>query len=308
MKKEKKSRRKRRLRTLANRLGWLAALVLIAILRRCAFGAALSLGAAAGRLAFMLSGSERRHALSNLAAAFPGMPEAERREIAARSFSNMGASAAAAVSFSFMSDEEAGRRVANLGEIVAQLNGVLSRGKGLIALTGHLGCWEALAGLPTRRLECGVNVVANRLNYGPFNDLLEKFRASWGLKTIYLSESPREIARALRRNEIVGLLPDQDISFLPGVFVDFFGRPAWTPVGPVLTAKLSGSPVYPYFLVREGRGFRFVWGEEIPMVFAGRRKEDLLENTKRWSAVFESFIRRYPDQWAWNHRRWKTRP
>jgi len=218
----------------------------------------------------------------------------------------MGISGCTALVLPGMSEKQLRRHLVNYDEYMARLGEIMSRGLGLIAITGHLGNWESLAGIGSRRFPA--NVVANRLNSPGFNDLLQKLRRASGLRVIFLSESPREIVRALKRREIVGLLPDQDIRYLPGVWVDFFGAPAYTPVGPVLAARLSGAPVYPFFLLRDGARFRFAWGDEIPMVFTGDRKVDLLKNTTAWMRVMENLVRRYPDQWSWNHRRWKTQP
>jgi KDO2-lipid IV(A) lauroyltransferase len=153
-----------------------------------------------------------------------------------------------------------------------------------------------------------LNVVANRFSFEPFNRLTEELRSAGHGKVIYLNENPREIIRALRRSEIVAILPDLDIRRIPGTFVTFFGRPAWTPIGPVLTGKVSGAPLVPYFMVREGAKYRVLIGDPIRLSFEGDRRLDAYRNTQRWSDVYEAYIRRYPDQWAWNHLRWNTRP
>ena len=64
----------------------------------------------------------------------------------------------------------------------------------------------------------------------------------------------------------------------------------------------------PFFLVRRGRKYHVEIGERIPLEFTGDRVRDLRENTRRWSDAYEALIRRYPDQWGWNHLRWNTRP
>jgi KDO2-lipid IV(A) lauroyltransferase len=196
--------------------------------------------------------------------------------------------------------------VDNAREFTDHLRSFLPEGKGLIAMTGHLGNWEMMGMLGAKAIT--LSVVANRFSFEPFNRVVERLRAAGGMKTIYLNESPRDIVRALQRNETVGILPDQDIRRIPGTFVRFFGRPAWTPIGPVLTAKLSGAPMNPYFMVRKGRTYHVEIGERIRLEFTGDRVRDLRENTQRWSDAYEAFIRKYPDQWGWNHLRWNTKP
>lgn len=306
MKRPRKSRRKRILRTAANYLAWALARLVLFGLERSPFRAAHALGRLAGLLGFHLAGQERRRALRHLARAFPERSALDRRRLARRSFENMAVSACTALVLPRLPERLLRRHVHNYDDYMRRLDRLMAGGRGFIALTGHLGNWESLAALGARRFPC--NVVANRLGFEPFNRLLERMRTAAGLRIIYLSESPRSIVRALERGEIVGLLPDQDIRFLPGVFVDFFGEPAWTPVGPVLVARLSGAPLVPFFLLHEGRGFRAAWTDPVPMVFTGQRRRDLQANTERWSRVIEDTVRRHPDQWAWNHRRWKTRP
>jgi KDO2-lipid IV(A) lauroyltransferase len=306
VKRTKPSRRKRRFRTLANLTGYGLARLLSPVLERLPVRAARFAGRWGGVLAFHLARRERRRALHNLRHAFPDLPGVARRRIARRSFENMGMAGACSLAIVGIGEKELRRWVVNLDDYFQRLGEILEQGRGFIALTAHLGLWESLAGIGARRYT--VNVVANRLNFPKFNNLLERFRSRSGLRVIYLSESPREIVRALRRGEVVGLLPDQDIRHLPGVFVEFFGRPAYTPVGPVLTARVSRAPLVPFFMIHEGKGFRMLWEDPVDLAFTGDRKKDLLRNTQRWSRVFERTIRRYPEQWAWNHNRWKTKP
>ena len=129
------------------------------------------------------------------------------------------------------------------------------------------------------------------------------------MRTIYGEEAARELSRLLRKNEIVGILPDQDINSLKGVFVDFFGRPAYTPVAPVRLALSTGSPIVVNFLIRQPSGrYRLVLGEVIRPKIEATRDEAVRKYTEAWMKQFEEVIRRYPDQWAWMHNRWKTRP
>jgi KDO2-lipid IV(A) lauroyltransferase len=130
-----------------------------------------------------------------------------------------------------------------------------------------------------------------------------------GLTTIYRDESPRELLRRLHRNEVIGILPDQDIDSLNGIFVEFFGRPAYTPVAPAKLALACRAPILPNFLVRlPGGRYRILVEDPIrPEEYAGR--PDAVEAvTTAWMKACEKVIRRYPDQWSWMHDRWKTRP
>ncbi|MDD5436688.1 MAG: lysophospholipid acyltransferase family protein, partial [Candidatus Omnitrophica bacterium] len=92
-----------------------------------------------------------------------------------------------------------------------------------------------------------------------------------------------------------------------GVFVDFFGRQAYTPTGPVVLARASGAVLLPVFIIREGRRHTISIEEPVELVDTGNKEADLISNTQKWSNVVESYVRRYPDQWVWMHRRWKTK-
>jgi KDO2-lipid IV(A) lauroyltransferase len=266
-----------------------------------------NLGELCGILAYFLARADRARALRNLEQAFPGArTRSERRRVVWNLFRNTGRNAAEAIAATKLSTPDLERQVINFRQARDHLLSIVAEGKGQIIMSGHLGNWELLGSLGARYTP--TNVVANRLHFEPFNQLAERFRRAARMNTIYLGESPREVLRALKKGEIVAILPDQDIRRLPGTFVEFFGTPAWTPIGPVLVARLSGSPMVPWFLVRRGRRYFVEFGDRIPQASTGDANRDIDENTRRWTEVYEGCIRRYPDQWAWTHPRWKTRP
>jgi KDO2-lipid IV(A) lauroyltransferase len=119
----------------------------------------------------------------------------------------------------------------------------------------------------------------------------------------------RAMIRSLKRNEIVGILIDQNVAWYEGVFVDYFGRPACTTDGLALLALHTGAPVLPGYIVRlhDGR-YRLVIGPEVEVTRTGDWDADVLVNTQRFTKVIEETVRQYPDQWFWVHQRWKTKP
>ncbi len=133
-------------------------------------------------------------------------------------------------------------------------------------------------------------------------------RARYGAKLYPKSRAMRKILRSMRNKELVGFLLDQNTNVQSGVFVDFFGKPACTHNGMAVIALGTDAPVISAFLVREGTGFRVEFGPEIPLIRTGNKEKDIVENTRQYNRVLESIILRYPDQWFWVHRRWKTRP
>jgi KDO2-lipid IV(A) lauroyltransferase len=124
---------------------------------------------------------------------------------------------------------------------------------------------------------------------------------------IYRDESPRKMLKTLKKNWIVGIVADQDVDSVDGVFVNFFGHQAYTPSGPVALARASGAVLLPVFIIREGDGHTIAIDEPIELRDTDDKEADLIYNTQKWSNVVESYIRKYPDQWVWMHRRWKTK-
>ena len=120
--------------------------------------------------------------------------------------------------------------------------------------------------------------------------------------------SPKKILKILRRNEMLGILADQDMDSVDGVFVDFFGQPAYTPKAPVAIALASKAPLVPCFMIREEKGHRLIIEDPVELEEKGSREETIAFNTEKWSKIIESCIKRYPEQWVWMHRRWKTKP
>jgi KDO2-lipid IV(A) lauroyltransferase len=118
----------------------------------------------------------------------------------------------------------------------------------------------------------------------------------------------RAILEALRRNSICIALVDQDTG-KDGVFVPFFNKPAWTQSGSARIAMKTGAALVPAFMVRGAAGlFEAHVEPEIEVSQTGDAERDVLETVRRYTAVVETYVRDYPDQWMWMHQRWKTRP
>jgi KDO2-lipid IV(A) lauroyltransferase len=155
-----------------------------------------------------------------------------------------------------------------------------------------------------------VSVVATPVYDDRIDQRLGRARAIHGIETIRRGSAPagRQLLSALRRNALLGMLIDQDTD-VEGVFVPFFGRLAYTPVGAAALALRMDARVLCGFLVREGAArHRVVLEGPIELARSGDADRDALENTARLTNLIERHIRAYPDQWIWFHRRWKRRP
>lgn len=180
---------------------------------------------------------------------------------------------------------------------------------GWIAITGHVGNWELLGSWFAAHSRGGrCHAVAKRMPNARLNALVEDLRRRFGIEPLYRDDAASKPVHLLKSGGALVLVPDQDIRSMAGVFVDFFGRPAWTPVGPARLAYAANVPIWGGFFVREGEGFRIVPMEPIRPDVTRPKDAEVLRMTKAWSAQFEAIIRRYPEQWPWYHDRWKTKP
>jgi KDO2-lipid IV(A) lauroyltransferase len=270
---------------------------------------ALRLGAWLGEIFYLLDRRDRRIALFNLKIAFPEKDAAEHRRILRASCRNLGRVAA---EFCHLQRLDAGRlsRVVSFDDRAAWEHAIERAGRqGAVILTAHFGNWELLAyahGL----LGHPVTLVHRAMRNAVFDRAITAVRSTAGTRAIKKRAAAKEALRTLKQHGILAIPADQNQVFSYGVFVDFFGVPACTTAGPARLAMLTGAPVIPVFLVREGESsrHRIEVLPDVEMVVTGDRGADILENTWRCTAVIEDLIRRHPEQWIWFHKRWKTRP
>lgn len=264
-----------------------------------------AIGAFLGRCAFLILPKYRRLAINNLRMVFGGEKSAEAiRRIAARVFENLGRNACEVINFPKINRQNIGRFVRVEGiEIVDRS---FKRGKGTIILASHFGNWEFL-GMTFRVMGYPGVTIGRKIYFYKYDQFLNALRKSQDVNVIYRDDSPRKMLRTLKDNKILGIVADQDVDSVDGVFVNFFGIPAYTPTGPVALAKASGAAIIPCFMIREGPGHVLKIEEPVELVDTGNREADIVTNTQKWSDVVESYIRKYPDHWVWMHRRWKTK-
>lgn len=270
----------------------------------------LRLTTTVAELVYHLDGYHRRIMWDNLRLAFPQWTDAERNRVARESFRNLGRLLTDVCRLPRLRHD-------NIAEIVRYdpthgLDNFLkarAKGRGVLFLTGHFSSWElipfaqALYGYPLK-------FVVRPLDNAYLDQLLTRYRCLSGNMPIAKKNALRPMLQALRHGEAVGLLIDQGVQAHEGVFVDFFGKPACTTTAPALLALRTGAAVIPAHLVRnEGEEtYRMVFYEELEVIQTGDKAQDILDNTQRFTRAIERMIRRYPDQWLWGHRRWKTQP
>jgi len=180
-------------------------------------------------------------------------------------------------------------------------------GKGGLILTGHFGNWELMSVAVASRFG-NAAVVVRPMDFAPLDRLMVELRSRYGTEIIPKQRSMRRLLAALKEDKFLGILLDQNVDWYEGVFVDFFGRPAATNKGLALAALKTGAPVIPVFSVRQRDGrFRIIFEREVDLIRSGDRQRDVEENTALFTRIIEGYVRKYPEQWFWFHRRWKTK-
>lgn len=269
-------------------------------------GIGLKIGQGLGRLTFYLLRKERERAFFNLGAAFgEGKSSRDREIIAKRVFENLGKNFVETISLPKFNRDNIDKYVRCQGlDIIDRL---IQEKRGGIVLSAHFGNWELLAHYFAIKGYC-VNVIARRLRMEYFEVFLDTIRKKHGVNILYRDASAKDVLTLLKKNEFVGIMPDQDMDSISGVFVDFFGRAAYTPDGPALLNMLTGVPIIPCFIIRKAFGHEIVIERPLELNLSGEKSKDVVNTTQRYTKVIENYIRRFPEQWVWFHERWKTRP
>lgn len=266
----------------------------------------LRIGQFLGISAFYILRDSRTKALNNIEIAFNNSKSTEEREIIIRQvFENLGKNLVEVVSLAKFNRGNIDKYIGCKGlEIIEHLIG---QGKGGIILSAHFGNWELMAHYFAIK-GYKVNVIARRVRMEQFENFLKRVRKRHGVNILYRDTSAKDVMALLKKNEFVGVMPDQDMDSVSGVFVDFFGRKAYTPNSPAVLNFLTKAPIIPCFMVRKAFGHEILIGNPIKLSSTGDRHKDILENTQRCTKVTEDYIRQFPSQWVWFHERWKTQP
>jgi len=268
---------------------------------------ARAVGIALGLTVFRLHRRLREVGMRNLALAFPQMPAEERRRIVRGEYISLGRQLAEVCLFPRYT-------CANVTDVVVydgleNYQKAFARGKGVLFLTGHLGGWElsafahSLQGHP-------LWIVMRPLDNPYIDRLVQSYRTMHGNKTVSKDDFIRGLLAAMRAGEVVGILMDTNMTPPQGVFVNFFGVPAYTASGLARIALRTDAAVVPTFTTwqKDIGKYTLRFDPALELIRTGDNEADIVANTALFTSVIESFIRRYPDQWLWLHRRWKTRP
>jgi len=243
---------------------------------------------------------------TNLTLAFGDTRTSEEIEIMTKAcYLHLGSCMAEFMRLPNMTDEE----LCELAELRGKehIDAALADGKGVILLTGHLGNWE-IAGSRIAAEGYPLSVIARAQRDTAITDHVRRTRETLGMRVLHRDVAVRQSMRALRHNELVGILLDQNAGD-DGIFVDFFGHLASTAPGAAAFALRTEAAVLPTFDWRRADHTHVVEvSAPVPLIRSGDRNKDLRINTSRYTKIIEQQIRAHPEQWLWLHKRWKARP
>ncbi len=269
-------------------------------------GSALAFGRGLGWVFGSLIRYHRRDAREALKRSFPEMTPAAIEKIIRSMYSHLGMNIIESARMASLKDSYVKQHIRCTGtEIVEK---VLSEGRGALALTAHVGNWEIASALLPRILGIKMSIVAKPIKGRGLDSYVRETRSRFGLQILSAKGSYRDCLRALRENQLIGFVLDQNMIRREGEFVEFFGRPACTTLGLAHLAARTGAPVIPIFARRYDTASHEI--KIYPPLEPPRDKEreSLIEATKKYTAFIEQVIRRHPEQWIWIHRRWRTTP
>jgi KDO2-lipid IV(A) lauroyltransferase len=289
------------------RLEHAAALCTLKMLGLLPRSAARWMAARFAAILFRVNPSWRRVALLNLRLAFPERSEEERERVVRLMVRNLGWLMAEFAQLPRLTRKTVEEVMVQDGfeNFLAAEN----QERGVLFLTGHLGAWE-LKPFAHALYHKPIHFLVRPIKNARVDALVNRYRGLCGNRSIEKNESARAVLRVLRQGGTVGILADQNTTPVEAVFVGFFGIPAATTAGLARLARRTGAAVVPVHSYWDASRGKYVLRYEPALVLASSEDEeaDIRVHTEIFNQTLERFIRRYPDQWFWVHRRWKNRP
>ncbi|MCX5763969.1 MAG: lysophospholipid acyltransferase family protein [Gemmatimonadetes bacterium] len=293
--------------TVLHRLEYAALRVLTSILAPFGVPRAAQIAGVIGAWGYAPFGIRRGIVERQIAAAFPEFDQARVQEVARESYRNLGRVTVEATVLATIGAAHAIPLFHECPDDWARLVAAHAQGKGVVLVAGHVGSWELAAAYMCAR---GLPIVG--IVRGASNPLSEAYfkrtRERLGVTVVHDSEAVRRVPRLLRDGHVVGFLSDQAAVGLASTYVNFFGRPAKTPRGGAVFALRGDIPVVFVAAMRQPDGLYRLVVQDVPVTHSGDRERDVDAIMTRFTAMLERLVRAYPDQYFWQHRRWKHQP
>lgn len=298
--------RRQRPPTVSHRFEYWSMRSLVSGLEKLDWKTACRIGERIGELGFRPLGIRRHVVEKQIGAAFPELSHEEVLELSRRSYRHLGRNAVEASIIG-------GPKAPGILDLVESVEGwehieaSVARGKGTVGVAAHHGNWELLGGYLAAR---GIKpiVIVRGMDNRLFEDYVNENRTRLGLNIVHDTKGVRAITEGLRGGKFVAMLADQGVLGLASSFVTFLGRPAKTPRGFAVFALRFDSDAVFMDMVREPGGkFRAIF-EPITIERTADKEKDVDTMVERYSQILEKWVRRYPEQYFWQHRRWRRQP
>jgi KDO2-lipid IV(A) lauroyltransferase len=292
--------------TLAHRAEYYTMRATIGALRALSWDAACKVGERLGALGYRPLGIRKRVVERQIAAAFPDLSPEAVVNLARESYEHLGRTFVETALLDSIGKDGLQMLVESV-EGWEEIEEVMSKGRGAVLVTGHIGNWElagsyvAARGIP---LDAIVRGMANPL----FDAYINHTREAIGMTVVHDSEAVRRTPRSLRAGRAVAFVADQGVMGLASTFVPFFGRPAKTPRGAAVFALRFDVPVVFVVALRKPNGRYRIVVERIEAPQTGDRDRDVDAIVARFTQHLEKWVRAVPAQYFWQHRRWKRQP
>ena len=292
--------------TISHRLEYAGTRIAVFGLRLLGWRAASWVGGLIGRFVYSPIGIRAGVVERQIAAAFPEFSRQRVVEVSRRSYDSLGRTSIETAVLPGTSSRHVLDRVERV-EGWGLVEAAIAEGKGLLIVTGHLGNWEfggayfAARGVP-------IDVVARSMANPIFDAYLTRTRRKIGMEVIHDKDAVRRTPRSLRDNRAIAFVSDHDALGLASTFVPFFGRPAKTPRGPAVFALRFDVPTVFVAVVRQPSGRYAILIEPVVVERTGDRETDIDAIVLRYTQILERLVREHPEQYFWQHRRWRRQP
>jgi len=289
------------------RLEYAAAWPFIKILGILPRPLARAMGIGLAWVVYLLHVRLRQVGMRNLAMVFPEKSEAERARILRGEFASLGRQLAEVCQFPTYT-------LGNVEQVVVydgleNYERAYARGKGVLFLTAHFGGWE-LSAFTHSLHGHWMHVVVRAMDNVYLDRLIQRYRTMHGNQIVEKDDFVRGLLAAMKAGEVVGILMDTNMTPPQGIFVDFFGIAACTASGLARIALRTDAAVVPTFTIWDAAlgKYRLRFDPAVELARSGELEADITANTQKFTSIIEEYVRKYPEQWLWVHRRWKTRP
>ena len=268
----------------------------------------MAIGIFVARTAVFLFPKLLKTAYRNLEIAMPDLGFEDKKRIARGAYTSLGRQLGFVSHFRKFERDDVLRNVEVIGK-KENFDPAYDEGRGILFFTGHFGSWEVFNLLP-QSFGYKMNILVRRIDNPFVEEFVESLRDRFGGNTIGKKEIGRGLYKILEEGGLLGILADLNAQLHDGVFVDFFGVPACTTKSIAKIALRTKTNVLPAFAVWEESKGKYVVYLEPPLEYeiTDDQDRDIYELTEKITASVEKFVRKYPEQWLWIHKRWKTRP